>query len=270
MELGTAHILNSMTADFYSQNAGSFSDTRQNPWPGWMRIIKGIPEVLTYTGIYNPAAFHLLDIGCGNLRFEHALAKTDIFEGNPFDAWCIDNSSQLAESSPYAEDPAYRIHFLNADICELLSSEKPLEDSLDAPRCEACVSFALIHHIPVKEWRNGLLNYLLDRISPGGIGAISFWQLLNSKKLAKKAHKATEYANNRFGLGLDIEQGDCMLGWQDDMGTLRYCHSFTEAEIDELVYDSLEKVPGTFELCRFSADGHTGDLNRYVMFGKYL
>jgi hypothetical protein len=54
--------------------------------------------------------------------------------------------------------------------------------------------------------------------------------------------------------------GDYLLGWQGRTDVARYCHSFLEDEIDELV---LHASQATQEVARFSADGKSGELNRY-------
>lgn len=56
--------------------------------------------------------------------------------------------------------------------------------------------------------------------------------------------------------------GDFVLGWQNVPGAYRYCHSFSDIELDQLVVacgDAAEEV------VRFTADGRTGEMNAYVV-----
>ncbi|MDO4841598.1 MAG: methyltransferase domain-containing protein [Phoenicibacter congonensis] len=57
----------SLTSNFYAEVAGSFSSTRQSAWNGWQKIIEAVEL---------PDEFSVLDLACGNLRFEEFLAST--------------------------------------------------------------------------------------------------------------------------------------------------------------------------------------------------
>ena len=61
-----------------------------------------------------------------------------------------------------------------------------------------------------------------------------------------------------------LDLGDYLLGWQESE-CFRYCHSFEEDEIDTLV-KSLGS--SALECDRFSADGASGTLNRYVVLQR--
>ena len=54
--------------------ADSFSDTRHNTWPGWNRCLK--ESGLTDRPLPLLEQLHLLDVACGNLRFERHLARS--------------------------------------------------------------------------------------------------------------------------------------------------------------------------------------------------
>ena len=59
---------------FYCTWANSFSDTRHNTWPGWNRCLK--ESGLTDRPLPLLEQLHLLDVACGNLRFERHLARS--------------------------------------------------------------------------------------------------------------------------------------------------------------------------------------------------
>lgn len=116
------------------------------------------------------------------------------------------------------------------------------------------VCFGFMHHVPMGSLRSQVLSALADAERPGGVVAVSFWQFARSARLMAKA--------------VPVEGGDAgdyLLGWQGRSDVRRYCHSFEEAEIDELVGACGSQV---MELVRFFADGKTGDMNRYLILRR--
>lgn len=67
-------------------------------------------------------------------------------------------------------------------------------------------------------------------------------------------------------LATQLEPGDRFLGWQDEPGMWRYCHSFDDAEADRLAEAT---VPLAREVARFRSDGKSGRLNIYQVFRKH-
>ena len=54
------------------------------------------------------------------------------------------------------------------------------------------------------------------------------------------------------------------MGWQADEDAFRFCHSFSDDEIDHL--KERAEAQGALVVDDFCADGKTGDLNRYLLF----
>ena len=244
-----------LTSEFYRANAESFSQTRQSPWQGWVRLL----EVMGLATGKGP--LRVLDLACGNLRFERYLA--DALPGRMLSGYAVDNCDSLVEAGERSEfGPLSRMVFQNLDAIERLSAGC-LRESLEAPdaSCDLAVSFGFMHHVPLERWRAELLRALIAKVRPGGFVAVSFWRFLNSDKLARKAQETTSRALDELGLP-ELLPNDCLLGWQDTQGLYRYCHHFDEQEIERLlaaVADSAELVS------RFEADGKTGNLNEYVV-----
>lgn len=244
-----------LTEEFYRANAESFSQTRQSPWQGWVRLL----EVVEAASGQEPLC--VLDLACGNLRFERYLA--DALPNRVLSGYAVDNCNPLVEAGERNESDALsRMSFQNLDAIERLSAGC-LRESLGAPdaSCDLAVSFGFMHHVPLERWRVELLRALVAKVRPGGFVAVSFWRFLNSDKLARKAKETTSRA--RAGLGIpELPPNDYLLGWQDTQGLYRYCHHFDEPEIERLlamVADSADLVS------RFEADGKTGNLNEYVV-----
>ena len=245
-----------LTGEFYRANAESFSQTRQSPWQGWVRLL----EVMDARAAEREL-LRVLDVACGNLRFERYLA--DALPGRMLSGWAVDNCEPLVEAGERSEfGPLSRIAFQNLDVIERLSGGR-LRESLEAPDAsrDLAVSFGFMHHVPLECWRAELLRTLIAKVRPGGFVAVSFWRFLNSDKLAGKAKETTSRARAELGIP-ELPPNDYLLGWQDTQGLYRYCHHFDEPEIERLlaaVADSADLVS------RFEADGRTGNLNEYVV-----
>lgn len=244
-----------LTGEFYRANAESFSQTRQSPWQGWVRLL----EVMEAASGQEPLC--VLDLACGNLRFERYLA--DALPSRMLSGYAVDNCDPLVEAGERNESDALsRIAFQNLDVIERLSAGC-LREALEAPdaSCDLAVSFGFMHHVPLECWRAELLRTLIAKVRPGGFVAVSFWRFLNSDKLARKAQETTIRARAELGIP-ELPQNDYLLGWQDTQELYRYCHHFDEPEIERLlamVADSADLVS------RFEADGKTGNLNEYVV-----
>lgn len=245
-----------LTGEFYRANAESFSQTRQSPWQGWVRLL----EVMDARAAEREL-LRVLDVACGNLRFERYLADT--LPSRMLSGYAVDNCDPLVEAGERSEfGPLSRIAFQNLDVIERLSGGR-LWESLEAPDAsrDLAVSFGFMHHVPLECWRAELLRTLIAKVRPGGFVAVSFWRFLNSDKLARKAQETTIRARAELVIP-ELPPNDYLLGWQDTQGLYRYCHHFDELEIERLlaaVADSAELVS------RFEADGKTGNLNEYVV-----
>lgn len=248
MDMREIQILADVNRAFYERNADSFSETRRNGWDGWARVAEEIQSMRS-AGMQ----LDILDIACGNMRFERYLS--DIDENLFTHAYAIDNCSELQEFSN-------RTTFIRCDVIECLMSGLPFEQVLGAPKCPVTVVFGFMHHIPSFELRFEFLRQACAMTHPGGLMALSFWQFMNDDAYARKVREAQ--AATQQELGLILEENDFILGWQGDSSNKRYCHHFDDAEIERLV--------SPLEECRimaeYSADGRNDSMNRYVLLRK--
>lgn len=310
--------LNDLTSDFYAREAASFSATRQAPWHGWERVWK---LITAHDAVQNPFPSHaarvpdddtgdsgapltILDLGCGNLRFERFLAERT---NAPLRVTALDNCPDLASpeigalsaafphslrsssaasktkeedaSGQGANPPEKTIVDLRAlDIVESLL-DGTFADRLPRNSHDLAVAFGLMHHLPTFALRARVLEGLLGSLRPGGFAVVSFWQFLNDPRLAAKA--ATVTAEGRAAHCLPtFHENDFLLGWQYAEGTYRFCHHTPEDEIDALLAAIREpSAPSTSgcappaplpfrEIARFSADGKLGNLNRYLILQR--
>ena len=275
--------LNALTSDFYAREAASFSATRQAPWHGWEKAWELITAPDAAQGPFPSHAavrdslssraaripddyasnskdsLAVLDLGCGNLRFERFLAERT---NAPLRVTALDNCPDLASpeigalsaafphslrsssaasktkeedaSGQGANPPEKTIVDLRAlDIVESLL-DGTFADRLPRNSCDLAVAFGLMHHLPTFALRARVLEGILGSLRPGGFAIVSFWQFLNDPRLAAKA--ATVTAEGRAAHCLPtFQENDFLLGWQHAEGTYRFCHHTPEDEIDALL-----------------------------------
>lgn len=260
MDQATAKKLCALNTRFYAANAASFSKTRTAPWDGWRRCL----DVCGFTS----RTVSVLDIACGNLRFETFLERE-----HPTIDWrffAVDNCEPLVDSSDAAI--AENVNFTCEDIIANMLEGLPAFEPANTPAFarsfpfDLVVSFGFMHHIPGFDLRVRLLKEALSYVKPGGHLAVSFWQFLNDEARREKVQRTHAEALDRLVLRPDdLEPGDYLIGWKNLPGQYRYCHHFSDAEIDRII---AELAPHASVVASFLADGKTGDLNRYIVFRR--
>lgn len=237
MDREFAQQMSELTSEFYRRVSASFSSTRQAPWPGWRRVVD-------VTGYANASSLRVIDVACGNLRFERFLCES----GAHVEAWAYDNCEALVDDAGTVD--GLDVHFACVDMARAL-----LEGSyVGLPpegACDLGVSFGFAHHLPLEEQRSRLLGLLASRVRHGGYVVVAFWQFEDDERIRAKARR--------------VEGGsphDYLLGWQNVPDVWRYCHHAADDEIDRLT-SSVAHVAR--EIARFSADGRSGLLNRYAV-----
>lgn len=250
MDNVTVHKLKTATSNFYEVHAQSFSETRQSPWNGWKKValfLDSLPQ----------KKLRIFDYACGNFRLERFLANA-INKDTEFG--CFDNCLSLSTNIP---DDA---QFIECDMIDCLCNndfEKVLES---LPKADCACSFGFMHHIPSYKLRLKFLKHLISSVKPGGYVIVSFWQFMKSETLAKKVHQHTPEAMESLNLKkCDLEENDFFLTWQVSNNAYRYCHHFSNDEIQSYVADlsSLAKLED-----QFASDGKTNNLNTYAIFQR--
>ncbi len=239
MDLKTAQRLNNLNVDFYQKVGASFSATRQAPWQGW-RILCGrmLREL--------PPSPSILDLACGNLRFEKYLVQ----EFGTIRAWVMDNCDTLANNVIGDNDTTLaHVAFQHVDLVQTMLDGGNLAATIDAPPCDLGVCFGFMHHVALPDHRQQVLEALVEHVKVGGLVVVSFWQFERDRRIVAKAQALND-------------EGDYLLGWQSSTDARRYCHSFREEEIDTLVASVASR---THEVDRYWADGKSNDLNCYVV-----
>lgn len=307
MSRAAVRALCQLNTEFYERNAASFSQTRTAPWEGWRRCMAACGfDDSDGAALDQPVdaqiADSVLDIACGNLRFETFLANA--YPHIDWSFFAVDNCEPLVASGQ--EDIAKKVHFTCEDIVSNLLEGLPAAEPANIPALAAAtpfdlvVSFGFLHHIPSFDLRQRFLLEALSQVKPGGYLVVSFWQFLNdpakrakieqthAEALAFFAGCAETCANDRDALDRGVvssssgnpnpsdlkppaffagslEPNDYFLGWKNEPGNYRYCHHFSNEEIDRII---TALAPHATVVESFSADGKPGNLNRYVVFKR--
>lgn len=241
MDAQTTQRLIRLNNEFYRANAQSFSATRQYAWEGWEKLASALPR----------RPLRVVDIACGNMRFKRFLESA--YGIGSFEYLGIDSCDELVPDTLRGE-------YAHVDILSDPGNAwtAGLEGRFDLAAC-----FGFMHHVPGADNRLRLIDGLLDLLTPQGYACISFWQFGKNAKLLEKAIATT--AKGAHELDLSLEDGDYLLGWKDERESYRYCHSFSDAEIDAIAAHASQSAK---LIGRYSADGKTGDLNAYLVLEK--
>jgi hypothetical protein len=244
----TAQLLCSINNDFYRKHCVSFSETRQLPWLGWTVCL----DVLKTAHGNDCRALSIFDLACGNLRFEAFLSSA--LPGATLTFHAVDNCDSLVPASTH-------VNYQSLDILDVLQQNQRIGDCLTAPACDLAVAFGFMHHVPLQKYREQILLSLVGQTHSGGYVLVSFWQFLNNEAMGKKARVVHERARKELSVP-ELNTGDYLLGWKNIPGAYRYCHSFSDAEIDQLIGSVAEKAS---LVSRFVSDGRTNNLNAYLI-----
>ncbi len=287
----TARELCRLNDRFYRENASSFSSTRGAPWHGWRRCAQAArAELGASAGArFEGRPLRVLDLACGNLRFEGFLARE--LPEIPCECLAVDDCDDLARAG-LACGPLFAgvdVRFRRLDVLGCLADAedagsgrtgglspnaaegdpralaRALREAIGAPACDLAVCFGFMHHVPTGLWRRAVLRALAESLRPGGVACVSFWRFLDDARLARKAAEATERAGKAPELAClseGFEAGDRFLGWQDRLDSFRYCHHFSDADIDGLAASVADLAD---PIARFRADGKDGMLNEYLV-----
>ncbi len=250
MNKKTVQKLQALTTDFYLYHATAFSQTRQRAWPGWERYIQLLETIVPMENL------NILDLGCGNGRFLSFLTQNI---PNQFSYLGVDsNIDLLQETKAIIQRTKANAAVIKSDVITDFFFQDPPK-AFKSASYTSIVMFGVLHHIPGKETRRVLLEEVTKLLSPQGTLCISFWQFAEFERFEKKYLDPTN-----FGIApSELEEHDYLLGWGNDTTHARYAHSFTDAEITELLEDTnLEALDS------YQADGKEHKVNRYLVLRK--
>lgn len=231
-----------LTSSFYREQAASFSATRRDAWPGWVRLLELLPP--------HPSSLSVVDVACGNQRLKRFLEER--LPHTRLSYVGVDNCRSLVGDGPLVE----------ADVARTLL-ERPVH--LGLPAADMAVSFGFMHHLPTHAARERLLLSLVELVGPGGLVAVSLWRFMDDDSLATKARATTAQGLDALGLSRDgLGANDYLLGWQGKPDTYRFCHYVDDEEMRDLA----SALPMARLVDVFTADGRGGGLNTYLVLRR--
>jgi SAM-dependent methyltransferase len=153
-----------------------------------------------------------------------------------------------------------------------LITDRALE-CLRSSHFDLVVAFGLLHHIPSRQARLGLLTDLASCLRPTGLMAVSFWQFGEHRRFLRRSISWEDY-NRHAEEPIDtseLEDGDMVLAWGEaspesasNLGSaVRYCHFANTSEAEKLVSSLPMEV-----IADFSSDGEGGRQNLYYLLEK--
>lgn len=235
MDVQTAQRLTALNREFYQTFARAFSATRQRLQPGVRRLLDDI----------QPTA-RVLDLGCGNGELGQAL----LARGHTGGSLGLDFSPGLLQAASAEAAPA--LEFRPADL-----TQPGWEAGLPAAGFERITLFAVLHHLPGRALRLGLLRPACRLLAPGGRLYLSNWQFLNSPRLRQRIQP---WSPAGFDERL-LDPGDYLLDWRSQGQGLRYVHHFSPAELEELA-----AAAGFRIVNMYYSDGAEGNLGLYQVW----
>jgi len=293
MHAATRDRLRALNRRFYRQHAAAFDATRAHPWPGWARIPlpgRGGP------GSPPPRPLRVLDVGCGNGRYAEALlarlraeeaarpARPATGAAPPGEAPLLLDYTGIDENATLLARARARLATISSVEGQLVESDVLSADParmLPGGAFHLVSAFGLLHHVPGRALREALLGALAARVEPGGLLVFTAWQFADRPRFAGRTVPWSAWPAQALG---PIEQTDLEPAGgagpgapeptrpAPDAGTdetaLRYCHHCSEAELDALVTALIAADPALEPLPRYSADGRSDDLNRYVLLRR--
>lgn len=243
MSSSTAAALNRLTRRFYEEAAEEFSETRQAPWRGWSSILgclRGPSRTL-----------QVLDVGCGNARFgvflQREIERPISYTGTDLSQTLLDHAR---ESFP--------------DAAELLRHDfhqSPTSSAFRNRKFDLVTLWGVLHHVHGERRRAELLLDLAGMTRDGGLLGLSFWQWKHHHRLARRIEPwPTESCGDPILAdlaGIEPEEDDYLLRWGREGRWFRYCHHFSDAEVERLL--------GFLDCTVVSDTLGEGGLNRYLV-----
>jgi len=237
----TSEALRAVNRRFYRERASEFSRTRERPWSGWEGI-------LARAGALLPEHPRVLDVGCGNGRFARFLEER---LGRTFDYYGIDESPLGLAEARKRLPSRDNVVFVEADF---------LEAPLPEREFDLLVLFGVLHHVPGRANRIGLLTRLSRLLAPGGLLAFSIWRFARYPRFQKKIVPWDEF-RALTGIEIDVddlEPGDHILTWGGAPPALRFCHAMSEEEEGDLARSLPLELVSSFDA--------VAEPNRYCLF----
>ncbi len=272
MDSTTRKQLLELSRAFYEAHAEAFDASRgHQPWPGWTRLLKALPELAPGKPMAQPAPAHppasppppplrVLDIGCGNARFARFLHDS----GYAVEYTGLDANAALLDAAR-TRLPDHLRESVDLAEHDFLASDRPGAALPEGPY-DLVVLMGVLHHVPGADWRRALLEASAARLAPSGTLALAAWQFGGRPRFERRT-VAWDSLGPILGSPVDLERlepGDTLLRFGNvPFAPPRYCHQVAEDE-----FLGWPEVLGLTAADEYHADGSAGDLNRYWLLRR--
>lgn len=239
MKNQTTTKLLDLNKQFYANISDDFDSTRNYIWKGWSRVGEYILDKATHLN----RDISVLDLACGNGRFLSSLMD---LQGLHFTYTGVEQDPDLLTK---AKERYPKANFVCEDVVSNIGS---IHASYDV-----VVAFGITHHIPSKELRDQWFLNISKLVKPQGLLAISFWNFDPAKKV-KTMPTGIETT--------ELDFNDYILGWDNKQDTYRYCHLYSESELE--IITNIFNQNGIQLIHRYCDDGKTKNGNTYLIFAR--
>jgi SAM-dependent methyltransferase len=243
MNKETVDKLIALNTKFYLNVEKDFSATRQILWRGYQTLFD-------YLNTTDLSITSILDVACGNGRFVKTLEQNI---HNKFTYLGIDNNKYLIEQASKTFQNN-NIHFKQFDI---------FNDNLSTinEKFNLIVVFGVFHHIPSIERRIQLLKSLQNLLNDDGKIVFTTWNFTQIKLFENRLNK--DDIKNLDIDGEHLDENDYFLKWDNSKDNVRYCHYYTNTEIENLLNMTGFKLDNEFK-----ADGKDAKTNTYYIISR--
>ncbi len=216
---------------FYREFSRSFAESRNQPQPGFDRLLSHLPQ----------EPFNMLDVGCGEGRLGRFFSEKSLLASY----YGVDFSEDLIKIAEHQQPGNYFVRDFSTEGC--LS---------DLGQFDVIACLATLQHIPDLIRRSRLLVELANHMKDGGCIFLSTWQFLSSTRQRRKiADWPAAGVSSK-----SVEDNDYLLTWSRDGSGLRYVCSIDSSEIRDMAHNA-----GLSVIHQFRSDGKEGDLNLYAV-----
>lgn len=247
----TVKKINYLTSEFYRVISGEFSKSRQSEWQGW-------DTCLDLVDIQEKALLKVLDIACGNGRFLKKL--TNKYNDLSINYIGIDSNGDLIKEAKSVLDDSKNISadFIIGDVFDLSNLQKNISSKFDIVS-----AFGITHHLPSKKLREIWFNQVCEFVDMNGFLILSFWNFkdINSNLLREVVLDGEKYISEA-----ELEEEDYFLNWSENKDVYRYCHHYSDEEINSIL--TMLEFKGLKLIKTLFADGRTNKLNKYLVFKR--
>jgi len=278
MKQSTVESIVKINTDFYQKVSPIWNNDKFYFWDGWGKIDIFRTSFLTQNN------FKVLDLGCGNGRFAHFISSKQNLNLQTFHQKTKDFSKLFYTGLDFSE---FWLDLAKKNEPENIATDFFWQDltqipyiSIQSKKFNLITAFGLFHHLPQKQKRLEIFEYLANLLSPGGVLVWTAWQFWKVSRLQKRvvypntlklssalSDQLKQFLETEFSLDLqDLESGDAILDWIKKVTAYRFAHAFFDDELAEI--ETILSQNNLKLIQQFESDGKLNCRNLYLVYIK--